>query len=112
MTRSASGNSEALVIGVDHVASLGRRDDADIILKRIGEDPAASLLIEPFELASPQREDASEHERGHAVGMRLGIGERERRPPRAAEHLPALDAEMLAQTLDVVDQIPGGVRLE
>jgi rhodanese-related sulfurtransferase len=41
--------------------------------------------------------------------MRLGIGERERRAPGAAEHLPALDVEMLAELLDVVDEMPGGV---
>ena len=48
----------------------------------------------------------------HALGMRLGVSERERRAPGAAEHLPALDAEMLAQPLHVVDEMPGGVLLE
>src|SRR5262249_55193101 len=32
--------------------------------------------------------------------------------PAPAEHLPALDAEMRPQLLDVVDQVPGGVLLE
>ena len=41
--------------------------------------------------------------------MRLRVGEPERRAPRAAEHQPALDAEVLAQLLHVRDQVPGGV---
>ena len=45
----------------------------------------------------------------HALRMLLRIGERERRAPRAAEHLPAFDPEMLAQRFDVGDQVPRGV---
>src|SRR5687767_6124100 len=44
--------------------------------------------------------------------MRLRVGEGERTAPGAAEHQPALDAELLAQLLDVVDQVPGGVVFE
>jgi len=41
-----------------------------------------------------------------------GIGEGERRAPRAAEDLPLVDAEFFADRLDVGDQVPGGVVLE
>jgi hypothetical protein len=41
--------------------------------------------------------------------MLLCIREGKRRPPRAAEHQPALDAEVPAQGFDVRDQIPGGI---
>jgi len=44
--------------------------------------------------------------------MRLRIGERERRSPRPAENLPADDAEMFAQALYILHQIPGGVLFE
>src|SRR5262249_29677713 len=44
--------------------------------------------------------------------MRLGVGERERRAPRATEHLPALDAEVLAQLLDIVDEMPCRVLID
>jgi hypothetical protein len=37
--------------------------------------------------------------------MCFGIGKRERAAPRAAEDQPALDPEVLAQRLDVVDQV-------
>src|SRR2546425_2722166 len=41
--------------------------------------------------------------------MRFGIGERKRAAPRSAEHLPLVDAEVLAQLLDITDEIPGCV---
>ena len=41
--------------------------------------------------------------------MRLGVREPQRRPPRATEHEPALEAELLAQPLDVADQVRGRV---
>jgi hypothetical protein len=103
------GMGEAPVKGCDHVATLVLRDYAGVILECVGKNPARSLLIEPFELRAPQGEDASEHELGHSLGVSLGIGERQGRAPRAAEHLPALDGEVLAQPLDVIDEVPGGV---
>jgi hypothetical protein len=42
----------------------------------------------------------------------LGIGEGESGTPRAAEHLPALNAKVLADSLDVGDEVPGGVGFE
>jgi hypothetical protein len=38
-----------------------------------------------------------------------GVGQGQGRTPRAAEHGPFLDAQVLAQALDVLDQAPGGV---
>jgi hypothetical protein len=39
----------------------------------------------------------------------LRVREGERAPPRPAEHLPSIDAEMGAESLDVVDERPRGV---
>ena len=41
--------------------------------------------------------------------MRLRVGEGERAAPAPAEHQPALDAEVLAQPLDVGHEVPGRV---
>ncbi len=46
------------------------------------------------------------------AGVRLGVGERERAAPRAAEDVPRVDAELLAYLLDVLDQVPGRVPLQ
>src|SRR2546430_13134851 len=51
----------------------------------------------------------SQHELGNPLRVSLGVGKRKRRAPRAAEHQPAFDPEMLAQTLDVFHQMPGGI---
>src|SRR5437764_12851103 len=41
--------------------------------------------------------------------MSLGISQRKCAAPRTAEYLPLVDAEVLAQFLDITDEIPGGV---
>jgi len=41
--------------------------------------------------------------------MPLGVGERERAPPRSADHQPALDAEVRPEPLDVRDEVRRGV---
>src|SRR5262249_16411635 len=46
---------------------------------------------------------------GDALRILLGVRERQSRAPRAAEHEPALDLEVRAQALDVLDQVPGRV---
>ena len=71
-----------------------------------------AALVEPIDLLLAKEKDAAENEFRDAVGMRLGIGERKRRTPRPTEHLPALDAQVLADFLDVSDQVPGGVGLQ
>jgi hypothetical protein len=53
--------------------------------------------------------DAEEDHLADALGMRLGVGERKRAAPRSTEDEPALDLEVLAQPLDVRDQVRGGV---
>src|ERR1035438_1201191 len=44
--------------------------------------------------------------------MSLGIGEGEGGTPRPAEHLPALDTEVLAEHFDVADEVPSRVGFE
>src|SRR5690349_17184080 len=44
--------------------------------------------------------------------MRLGVRKGERGSPGSAEHLPTLDAEVLAKLLDIGDQVPGRVRFQ
>src|SRR4249919_3500520 len=43
------GIGEPPIIGGDQIVALWQRDWAQIILERFREDPAAALLIEPFE---------------------------------------------------------------
>src|SRR3546814_16082947 len=54
-------------------------------------------------------EDAAQHQGAHPLGMRLRIGKRQGRAPGAAEHVPAHDAQVVAQALHVGDQQRRGV---
>src|SRR5262249_42605795 len=92
--------------------SLGRRDGTEVVFERFGEDPAAAFLIEPFKLRAPEGENAAQHELGGALRVGLGVSERERCAPGPTEHLPALDAEMLAQLFDIGDEVQGGVLVD
>src|SRR5262249_32335576 len=85
---------EAAVEGGDHVAALLWWNYARVVFEGVGKDPARSFLVEPFKLSAAKREDASEHELGHPFRVGLGVSERQRRAPRATEHLPSLHAKM------------------
>ena len=98
--------------GAHQVAAFRGRDRRDVFLPAIRIHGRRTLLVEPVELGLAQHEDAAQHQFADAVRVRLGVGEGERRAPGAAEYLPALDAERLAQALDVRDEIPGRVVLE
>src|SRR4029079_11153474 len=69
-------------------------------------------LIEPVDLLLAQEEDPAQHELRHVRRMLLGIRERERAPPRAAEDLPRSERHLFAQPLDVGDEIPRRVLLD
>ena len=77
-----------------------------------GKDERRAVLVEPVHFALRAREDAAQDQCAHALGMCLRIGERQRRAPRAAEHEPVLDAEALAQRLDVGDKVLRRVGLQ
>jgi hypothetical protein len=82
------------------------------LLPGLGKNPARALLIKPADLFRANQEDAAQHQLRHSLGVRLRIRQAERAAPRATEHLPALDAEVRAQLLDVAHQMPGGVFLQ
>ena len=77
-----------------------------------GKMRVGAALVEPVDLLLAEEEDPPEHELGHALGVRLGVGQRQRAPPRAAEDLPPVDPEVRAERLDVGDEVPGRVVLE
>ncbi len=97
------------VIGADQIGAFAGRDVSDIGLPCIRINRIAAFLVEPFQFPAAQHEDAAQHELGYALRMHLRVGQRERRTPRPAEHLPAIQRQVLAQALHVGDQIPGRV---
>jgi hypothetical protein len=65
----------------------------------------AQAIEEPVDLRLAAQEDAAQRETAHPARMMLGIGQCEGGAPGAAEHEPAIDAEMRAQLLHVLDQM-------
>src|SRR6185295_15272190 len=93
------------MIGGDHVAPFVERNKTLEFAKRLGIDPAASILVEPAKLGSGEKKDTAQNHCGDAFGVFLGVGQSQRRPPRAAEELPATNAKLASDTLDIVDKI-------
>ena len=106
------GAEQPLVVGADQVVPLGLGDHLREGLPRLRPEAAGAAAVEPVELGPGHGEDAAQHQRLDAVGMGLGVDQREAGAPGAAEHRPALDLELLADALDVGDEIPGGVVLD
>ena len=104
----ASGSVSRAQVAAQQVAALGLRQEAGELRMRVGEH-RAQPVEEPVDLAGPAEEHAAQHAAGHPVRIGLGVGQRQRRAPGAAEQQPAVDAEMPAQPLDVLDQVVGGV---
>ncbi|GAA10626.1 hypothetical protein GOALK_002_00910 [Gordonia alkanivorans NBRC 16433] len=98
------------MVGGDQVAvALVRRDRLEVGLPHVGEDVRRAAVVVPVDLAATQQEDPAQHQFGDPVGMRLRIGETQRRTPGAAEDLPAVDAEMGPELLHVGDEMRRGV---
>ena len=103
---------QTLGVGLHQRVAFRGWNRGEVVLPCIGIEPAAAaLLIEPDQLGTPQQEDAAQHKLGHARGMTLCVREGQCAAPRAAEHLPALDLQVLAHALQVGNQVPGRVLL-
>ena len=92
------------------VALAGRHDVAERL--PFAREDATHRAGDPLDLASGGRHDADEDHLGHAVWVRLGVGEAERRSPRPSPDEPSVDAEVLPESLDVIDEMCGRVRRE
>ena len=77
------------MIGAHHIAALRFGNDFQILFPHVREDGARALLIKPANLLRATQEDSAQDELAHALRVRLGVSQRERAAPRAAEDLPA-----------------------
>ena len=70
---------------------------------------ATHLAGDPVDLAVGGVGDGEEDQFGDTFRESLGVGQGQSRTPGAAQHQPAVDAKILAQQLDVGDQMMGCV---
>lgn len=69
----------------------------------------AQAVEPPIDLDLPQQPDAAQTKRQDPFGVALRIVEPERAAPGAAKHMPALDAQVLADAFEIGDQGIDGV---
>ena len=105
------GVGQAAQIGAQQVAAFMLRQKAGKVRMRLREHRLHAIQ-EPVDLLRAAQENAAQHAADDAVGMGLGIGERQRRAPGPAEQQKALDRQMAAQDLDIRDEVRRGVVLQ
>ena len=66
----------------------------------------------PSDLGPRAEKNRAQHHSRDALGKLFRIGQSQRRSPRAANDQPALDAKMLADALDIGDEVRGRVGLQ
>ena len=86
------------------IAALRGGQEACELVPRLWEH-VAEAVQKPVDFARAAEEDSAQHEPEHARRMRLGVRKRERRTPGSAEDEPARDAEVLAEPLEVGDEM-------
>src|SRR6266850_3926009 len=91
------------------MVTLTLRNDFQKLLPNIRKDPARALLVEPFNFFWTAQENSAQDQFAHPIRMGFRISECERAAPGTAEDLPAIDAEMLAQSLDICYEVPGRI---
>jgi len=100
------------VVGGEQIVALCLGDVGEVWLPGIRIEDRSSALVEPVDFLPAQQEDAAQDEFGDAFGMSLGIGEGQSGTPGPAEYLPVLNAQVLADFLNIGDEVPGGVGFE
>ena len=68
-------------------------------------DTTGTILVEPAQFLRTHQKNSPQHQLGDPFRVCLGIDQRQRAAPRAAEYLPALDIEVIAKRLNIADQI-------
>ena len=103
---------QQLVVGSDEVAVAHALGDAGPETLPCLREVPADTVVQPVDLRPACRADCHQHHLRHPIRMLLRVRERERRAPAVAEHEPPLDTEVLAELLDVTDEVRRRVRCE
>ena len=100
---------QPIMIGFHQIAALILGDEAGEAVPLLRHDLTRALGVQPVLFGLAGEEHAAQHQFGHTLRMRLGIGERECSAPAAAEHLPCFMPAHFAQFFEVSHDAPGVV---
>ena len=101
------GAGEALVVGIQVIVALIDGNGVTVGFPVVREEFGGAVLVEPAYFGVPQQENAAQDDLADPLRVGLRVGKAERAAPGPSKHQPALDPEMLAQSFDVGDQVPG-----
>jgi hypothetical protein len=93
----------------DVPSSLGGGHGSAEAVPLLGEEDGHAAPEGPVELLAPSGGDAEEDHLRDPIRVPFGVGEGQGAAPRAPEYQPSVDAEAPAQSLDVRDEVGGGV---
>ena len=105
------GIGQAAIVVAEKVVALGFGQEAGKRAPRFRKD-LSHAAQEPVELRWPREKDPAQHQSQAAIRVRFGVGERQRRAPRAAEDRPPFDPQVLAQPLEIGDEVRRAVVLK
>ena len=94
------------MVGGDQIITLVTRDGIGEPGPQLGKKLPGTAAVKPVQLFASHKKDAAQHQIGRPLGMGDCVNQRQRRTPAAAEHHPAIDAQRLADHLDIGDQMP------
>ena len=106
------GIENTAVIGIERPRPLVRRQQLEEILAQIGIEARQRVEEGALEFGPGAEKGRAQHDAADPLGMRLCVGQRQRRAPGASDDHPALEAELLADRLHVRDQMRQRVVLE
>src|SRR3954469_11817276 len=101
-----------MVERLNQIAAFAGRNRCNVAFPVIRKEGARAGLIKPLQLELREKKNAAQDELAHARRVSLGIGERQRRAPRASKDQPSIDVQVFAQFFDISDEMPSGVVFE
>src|SRR5439155_5869183 len=105
--------SQQPAVSLDDIAvSLGDWQGTKQALPLLREEGSDAAAEQPVELGAAAGRNAEQDELADPARVLFGIRKRQRAAPGAAKHEPPLDSDVLAQQLDVGDEIRGAVVCE
>ena len=100
------------MIGGEQISALFGRDRLEVVLPVIREDLRSAALVKPVYFPFTAEKNPAKDHAPNARGMLGGVSQGQRGAPTSPKNHPGTEAQMLADELDVVHEIPGGIFLE
>ncbi len=103
---------ESTVVGADDIVALRRRYGGHKICPGVWKKRCRPAAVKPLHFGLCEHKDAAQDQFHDPFGMAFCVGDRQCASPGSTKDLPAVDVEVCAERLDVLDKAPGRVVYE